>query len=308
MSKKKGPSLLSMIERERHNVAASMTNQDPAWTQETTQPNRSVAKMFVIMLGVHILVIAGLIMYDFATGTKKQPVTVQKTLPEPGTDTGLSKPEATPPGGTSVATVDPRNETPAITGEATPAPQPEVAAAPSPAPLPFVNNPSMQPPAAPATSPGGMPALALGTTSRVDLEPVSTSSVPVPLPPAASPSSLSQPSIDLPSPAATESAPAPETASVTKTEPAKPVKTEEKKSIASAPPVTKKTETKKPAPKPAAAPAKVRSGSSHTVSKGDTLGAIAKRYGVSTAALVRANNLKNPDQVVLGTKLVIPKK
>ena len=125
------------------------------------------------------LVIAGLILYDFATGTKKQSVTVQKTLPETGTDTGLSKPEATPPGDTSVATVDPRNETPAITGEATPAPQPEVAAAPSPGPLPFVNNPSMQPPAAPATSPGGMPALALGTTSRVDLEPVSTSSVPV---------------------------------------------------------------------------------------------------------------------------------
>lgn len=301
MSNKKGPSLLSMIERERHNVAASMTNQDPAWTQETTQPNRSVAKMFVIMLGVHILVIAGLIMYDFATGTKKQPVTAQKTLPETGTSSSLSKPGSTPPSDANVATVDPRNETPAITGEPSPVPQPEVASS-STSVLPFVNTPSTPAPAATTSTTGGMPALALGDTSRLDLEPVNAASVPVPLPPASSPSALSQPSIDLPPPAATEPTAAP---AVAKPE---PEKVEPKKAIASAPPAPKKTETKKPATKPAAAPAKVRSSSSHTVSKGDTLGAIAKRYGVSTAALVRANNLKNPDQVVLGTKLVIPKK
>lgn len=55
-------------------------------------------------------------------------------------------------------------------------------------------------------------------------------------------------------------------------------------------------------PKPATATA---SGSSHVVVKGDTLGGIARKYGVSQDALKKANNMTK-DTVVLGKTLQIP--
>lgn len=55
-----------------------------------------------------------------------------------------------------------------------------------------------------------------------------------------------------------------------------------------------------PAPAPAAA-----ASTSHTVVRGDTLGGIARRYGVSTSAIKQANGMTS-DTVVLGKKLVIP--
>lgn len=299
MSNKKGPSLLNMIERERHNYSASMTNQDPTWTQEQPQPNRSVAKMFVIMLGIHILVIAGLIMYDFATGTKKQPATAQNTTTVTPATPGTTTTGGQPPESGSSVTPDPRNDTPAITS----APPVNIPAAPETPPLPYVAQPST--PSQPVTTApaSGMPALSPGSSTRVDLEPVApSSSVVVALPPATPSGAITQPSIDLPPPP-----PAPAKMEPVKTEPVKttPVKTEPKKTIVSAPPA-KKPEPKKTTPKPAAAPAKVRP-SSHTVSRGDTLGAIAKRYGVSVNSLVRANKLKNANTVILGSRLVIPK-
>jgi LysM repeat protein len=44
----------------------------------------------------------------------------------------------------------------------------------------------------------------------------------------------------------------------------------------------------------------------YIVQAGDSLGAIAGRFGVSVAALVEANNLANPDYVFSGQRLVIP--
>lgn len=63
-------------------------------------------------------------------------------------------------------------------------------------------------------------------------------------------------------------------------------------------------------PAPAATPAETpsapaASGTSHTVAKGDTLGGIARRYGVTSAAIKQANGMTS-DTVVLGKKLVIP--
>ncbi len=45
---------------------------------------------------------------------------------------------------------------------------------------------------------------------------------------------------------------------------------------------------------------------SYVVSPGDTLTAIAARYGVSTSALARANGISNPNRIYVGQKLVIP--
>lgn len=44
----------------------------------------------------------------------------------------------------------------------------------------------------------------------------------------------------------------------------------------------------------------------HVVAAGETLSAIAARYGVTTTALVEANKLDNPDRLAIGQRLVIP--
>lgn len=44
----------------------------------------------------------------------------------------------------------------------------------------------------------------------------------------------------------------------------------------------------------------------HIVQPGDTLWSIAARYGVTVEALMRANNLTNPNYIFLGQTLVIP--
>lgn len=46
----------------------------------------------------------------------------------------------------------------------------------------------------------------------------------------------------------------------------------------------------------------------HRVAKGETLGTIARKYGVSVTDLQRANHIKNPNQISVGTRLVIPGK
>ncbi len=49
-----------------------------------------------------------------------------------------------------------------------------------------------------------------------------------------------------------------------------------------------------------------RGSSTYKVKSGDTLGAIAQRHGVSTAALTRANGIKNPKSLRIGQVLIIP--
>lgn len=44
----------------------------------------------------------------------------------------------------------------------------------------------------------------------------------------------------------------------------------------------------------------------HTVSAGDTLWSIARKYGVTYQALMQANNLDNPDLILIGQELVVP--
>ena len=44
----------------------------------------------------------------------------------------------------------------------------------------------------------------------------------------------------------------------------------------------------------------------HTIEAGESLYAIARRYGVTTDAIVKANDLTAPDQISVGQKLIIP--
>ncbi|MFC2015613.1 LysM peptidoglycan-binding domain-containing protein [Chloroflexota bacterium] len=46
----------------------------------------------------------------------------------------------------------------------------------------------------------------------------------------------------------------------------------------------------------------------HVVRRGQTLAGIARWYGVSVKAIVKANKIKNPNRIYVGQRLVIPKK
>ncbi len=58
-----------------------------------------------------------------------------------------------------------------------------------------------------------------------------------------------------------------------------------------------------PAPAAAAPPADQ---TVYVVRAGDTLGGIAARFGVSVAAIARANNITNPNRIYVGQRLIIP--
>ncbi len=49
-------------------------------------------------------------------------------------------------------------------------------------------------------------------------------------------------------------------------------------------------------------------GYEHVVKAGETVTAIAKAYGVSVDAIMKANNMKNPGSLKVGQKLFVPKK
>lgn len=66
------------------------------------------------------------------------------------------------------------------------------------------------------------------------------------------------------------------------------------------------------APPPAAAPpsptapAGTVSGKKYVVQPGDTLGSIAQQFGVTVDAIIKANNISNPDLIQVGQELIIP--
>ena len=64
--------------------------------------------------------------------------------------------------------------------------------------------------------------------------------------------------------------------------------------------------TATPMPQPTVAPTPTPSVRTHTVVRGDTLGGIAVRYGVSSAALAEANNISLAAVLRIGQDLVIP--
>lgn len=65
----------------------------------------------------------------------------------------------------------------------------------------------------------------------------------------------------------------------------------------------------KPKAEPAAQPGPLPPADGHfvyTIVSGDTLGAIAKRYGITVRELIEANHIDNPDMIHVGQKLIIP--
>lgn len=94
MSKKKNEKLLlNLLEGERYKHRVAMVTDEGAFNQH--EPNSNMARMFVVMLLIHVVVIGGIIIYDFMNGEaspktaaspeyKAQPATVL-----PGTTVGI---------------------------------------------------------------------------------------------------------------------------------------------------------------------------------------------------------------------------
>lgn len=61
-----------------------------------------------------------------------------------------------------------------------------------------------------------------------------------------------------------------------------------------------------PAAMPAPAAAASGNAFTHTIAGGESLYTIARRYEVTTQAIVQANNLSSPDKIVVGQKVIIP--
>ncbi|HET8626782.1 MAG TPA: LysM domain-containing protein, partial [Thermomicrobiales bacterium] len=47
-------------------------------------------------------------------------------------------------------------------------------------------------------------------------------------------------------------------------------------------------------------------GQHYVVQEGDTLNSIAQKFGVPVEAIIKANNITNPDLIVVGQELIIP--
>lgn len=75
MSKKrKDRLLLNLLEGEKHKHRVAMVNEEAEWNQH--EPNSNMARMFVVMLLIHVVVIGGIIVYDWLNGEETQPNTV----------------------------------------------------------------------------------------------------------------------------------------------------------------------------------------------------------------------------------------
>lgn len=86
--KKKDKLLLNLLEGEKHKHRVAMVNEEAEWNQH--EPNSNMARMFVIMLLIHVIVIGGIIIYDWMNGEEAQstvlvnemtPATMPSALP-----------------------------------------------------------------------------------------------------------------------------------------------------------------------------------------------------------------------------------
>lgn len=334
--KNKGTDLLDNLlggERRRHQVA--MITEEGDWNQH--ESNSGMARVFVVMLLVHVVLIGSIIVYDFIgteeTQSAPAPVVSKTPTTDPhelsSTPVKSSLPEATTSAVASSSDIPASGEYEVKSGDSLPtiaasqgvdikelialnhledgnielnpltilklparkvAEPAQVAVVKDFPPMPVANTETASAPAAAVipieqTPPAPLPAV----VSLADNQP-SIDSTPAP----ATPAMDSAPPAPAPAPVA---------------EPAKPepVKLVAPKPVPTPTQIAEKKPAPKAEPKPAAKP--TTSGSrSHTMAKGDTLYGLARKYGVSAAAIQKANNISKPESIRDGAKLIIPAK
>lgn len=365
-------------ERQRHSVA--LVTEEGEWNQH--EPNSGMARMFVVMLMVHVILIGGIIAYDFMDDSDSPQQAVTQAARAMSSSSGL--PQATPAvvnaqaqaaadtqeydkyemrSGDSLKSIAVKfNSTEAeITklnmidkglqigpGTLLRVPKQSVPSAipvdpqtlqPMAAEVPKAVAVQDQPPETKVPSEAVKPLEAPASLSAATLTPMSLV-VPGDAPPATSSlaAAADTPATAPAPPATATELPPPSNPHVvsllqenapvntpSKTEPPKVVKAEPKplakpnpvpppsqmlKKIAEAPPAPKKVEPAKktitdtpPKALPKAVPART-----HILQSGETLYRLSTKYGVSVAAIQKANNIKNPNVMRDGLKLVIPSK
>jgi LysM repeat protein len=355
----------------------ALVTEEGEWNQH--EPNSGMARMFVIMLIVHVALISGIILYDFMGDEETPQQTVTQAARAMSTSTGL--PQAAPevvnaqalaaadtqefdnyemrsgdslksiaakfgtteeditklnlidkglqigPGTMlrvpkqavpSAIPVDPKTLKPMVATEDVPKAvpvqdQPPVTKVPSEAVKPSDAPASLSAAAltpmslvAPSEAPPAPTSLAAAAdTSATVPAPVETVA---PLPPPSNPRVVSllkenAPPISKPKEEPKQVAKA-ESKPLVRPTPVPPPSQMLKK-IADKPPATKKAE---PVKKTVSTPPKATPARTHTLQSGETLYRLSSKYGVSVAAIQKANNIKNPNAMREGMKLVIPAK
>lgn len=79
--KKKDKLLLNLLEGERYKHRVAMVTDEGAFNQH--EPNSNMARMFVVMLLIHVVVIGGIIIYDFMNGEEAPATTLVQNYNQP---------------------------------------------------------------------------------------------------------------------------------------------------------------------------------------------------------------------------------
>lgn len=336
--KNKGTELLDNLlggERRRHQVA--MITEEGEWNQH--ESNSGMARVFVVMLLVHVVLIGSIIVYDFIGTEETQaapaPVVSKTPTTDPhelaSTPVQSSLPPATRAAVATTSDIPASGEYEVKSGDSLP----KIAAGQGVdlqdlialnnldqenvelTPLTILKLPARKV-AEPAIVSAVTDFPALPTPAPTAQETPAPKVIPIEqTPPAPIPAVVSltdtQPTIDsTPAPAAPAMAstpPAPAPAPV-----AEPAQPEPIQLVAPKPvPTPSQMAEKKPEPKVESKPApkpepKTNSTRSHTMAKGDTLYGLARKYGVSVSAIQKANNITKPESIRDGAKLIIPAK
>ena len=373
--------LLNLMDGERHRHRVALVTEEGEWNQH--EPNSGMARMFVVMLLIHVVLIGGIIIYDFM-GDDEKP---QQTLTQAtrAASSGIGLPVAAPAvvnaqaqaaadtqqfdnyemhSGDSIKSIAakfgtteaeitrlnmidkgmqigprtmlrvPKQAVPNAIPVNPQTLEPMKVAEEVPKAIPVIRD---HPPSTKVPSEAVKPAEAPASLSAATMTPISlltpheappaTSSLvaaadtpataPAPLastaalPPPTKPNAVAL--LEENAPKAEKSKPAAkaEAKPLVRPNPVPPP-TQMLKKIADAPPTAKKEKaepTKKTASDaPPKSAAKSSTARTHTLKSGETLFRLSAKYGVTVAAIQKANNIKNPNSMRDGMKLAIPAK
>lgn len=383
--KKQDSLLIKLMDGDRHKHRVALVTEEGEWNQH--EPNTGMARMFVVMLLIHVVLIGGIIIYDFMGDEESPAQTVTQAARSQSSASGL--PQASEAvinaqalaaanteeydqyqmrSGDSVRSIAEKFSTTEdnITQlnlldkgiQIGPGTLLRVPKTPVPAAV-AVDPTTLKPVATSDEAPKAIP-FTLDQPQATQGTSVSAADAPASIAAAASPMSLLTPNEAVP--AGNSLAAAAETPATTAA-PLAPIEqigstsnplavsvlaeaaNENDKAIAAAEAAEKveavkpkatevKKEVAKPAPKPLARPNPVppptqmikrladtppapkksepkkstATSRTHTLANGETLYRLASKYGVSVDAIQKANNIKNPNSMRLGMKLVIPAK